>query len=202
MKLAELIGHEIECHWRSSVNAELIGALKCDDELIYEGLAALKDKTFNRDYNGTFNLNSAYYIIAINEATRGTCFADIAKTIYNYLPDSTKNKEAKAWLYTYRAMRGITDTENPSGYAFTKDRAYFEGWLYAKMLEIHGKTSYLSFSTLNQKSFERLMEIVDIEDIEASAFMDRDVQSRSIEKLLKNSSYLGTQVEKLTIMCN
>lgn len=199
MKLAELIGHEIECHWRSSANADLIGALKCDDELIYEGLAALKDKKFNRDYLGTFNLNSAYYIIAINEALRCNSFADTARTIYDYLPESTKNKEAKAWMYTYRVFRGITNSSNRVGYAFTKDRAYFEGWLFAKSLEMSNQTSYLSFSTLNQKSFERFMEIIDIEDVESSAILDKDIQKKSIEKIL----YSGTQAEELmNLMAN
>lgn len=184
IKLAELIGHEIECHWRSSVNADLIGALKCDDELIYEGLAALKDKAFNREFCGSFNLNSAYYIAAINEAVHGNSFSDTAKVIYNYLPDSVENKAAKTWLYTYRVFRGITDTENHAGYAFSKDRAYFEGWLFAKMLEIHDQTSYLSFSTLNQTSFEKFMKIIDIEDVEASALLDLNIQEQAVTELM------------------
>lgn len=199
MKLAELIGHEIECHWRSSVNAESIGALKCDDELIYEGLAALKDKAFNRQFLGSFNLSSAYYVIAINEAIHNHSFADTAKLIYNYLPE-IENREAKTWLYTYRVFRGITDTENKTGYAFTKDRAYFEGWIFAKLLEIHNETSYLSFSTLSRRSFDRFKEIIDIEDVEAHAVNDKNLQEKSIEKMARNLLYGNTQAKGLVTL--
>ena len=169
MKLAELIGHEIESHWRSSVNAEKIGALKCDDELVYEGLAVYKDKLFNRKYLETFDLNNAYYVVSISEAIKGKSFEEVSKVIFDLL--------------------GITNTENPEGYAFTKDRAYFEGWRYAKSLEEQGKYDYLSFSTLNQTSFEHFMEIVDIEDVKAHAVLDLHLQESCLEKIYKCITY-------------
>ena len=190
MKLAELIGHEIESHWRSSVNAEKIGALKCDDELVYEGLAVYKDKLFNRRYLETFELNNAYYVVSISEATKGKSFEEVSKIIFDLLPESLgDSRYTKAWMYTYRVFRGITNAENPEGYAFTKDRAYFEGWRYAKSLEEQGKYDYLSFSTLNQTSFERLMEIIDIEDVKAHAVLDLNLQEKSLEKILKCITY-------------
>ena len=197
MKLAELIGHEIESHWRGSINAEKIGALKCDDELVYEGIAVLKDKCFNRKYNATFSLSSCYYILAMQEALHSHSFSETAKLIYGYLPDSTKNREAKTWTYTYRVYRGITDTKNPHGYAFTKDRAYFEGWFFARDLDTKGLRDYLSFSTLNQESFKRFMEIVDLEDVKKNAILDLNIQERSLDKMLKNLLYAGTQAANL-----
>jgi hypothetical protein len=184
-KLAELIGHEIECHWRSSVNAGLIGAVKCDDELVYEGLAVLKDKTFNRDYLGTFNMNNAYYIVSMREALNGHSFEEVARLIYNYFPDNLANRAQKAWIYTYRVFRGISDTSNRFGYAFTKDRAYFEGYNLAIELEKQGQADYLSFSTLPLTSFERFMEITDLEDIKKNAVPDLHIQAISLEKILK-----------------
>lgn len=190
MKLAELIGHEIESHWRSSVNAEVIGALKCDDELVYEGLAVYKDKLFNRKYLETFDLNNAYYVVSISEAIKGKSFEEVSKIIFDLLPESLgDSKYTKTWLYTYRVFRGITNTENPEGYAFTKDRAYFEGWRYAKSLEEQGKYDYLSFSTLNQTSFEHFMEIVDIEDVKAHAVLDLHLQESCLEKIYKCITY-------------
>lgn len=185
LKLAELIGHEIECHWRSSVNASLIGVLKSDDELVYEGLAALKDKEYNRNYCGTFNLNSAYYMIAMNEAMQSKCFARVGGIIHDHLPISLgQSRAAKAWLYTYRVFRGITDTENASGYAFTKDRAYFEGYRFAKQLLADGKADYLAFSTLNKSALERLMSILSIDDIRNSVMLDKDIQAASLQQML------------------
>jgi hypothetical protein len=194
LKLAELIGHEIECHWRSSVNAKTIGAPKCDDELVYEGLAALKDKAFNLEYNGTFNLNSAYYMIAMNEAMHDHEFGETAKLIYDYLPESVQNREAKAWMYTYRVFRGITDATNSKGYAFTKDRAYFEGFLFAKELQAKGQEAYLNFSTLGEYNFDNFMKIIDLKDVKANSVPDRESQQKSIEKMIKCLNYGSVQV--------
>lgn len=189
LKLAELIGHEIECHWRGSVNAELIGALKCDDEYVYEGIAVLKDKAFSKKYCGTIHKNAAYYMLAINAALKGKSFKDTAEHIFDLIPGSIETKATKAWGFTYRAYRGITNPENPHGYAFTKERAYFEGWRYAIKLENEGKADYLSFNTLSKKNFEKFMEIIDIDDVRKHAMTDLNVQERSIEKLLRCMNY-------------
>ena len=198
-KLAELLGHEIECHWRSSVNIASIGCLKNDDELVYEGLAALKDKCFNRNYCGTFNLNSAYYIIAMNQALEGHSFSKVAKQIYNQLPKglSKESRAKKAWTYTYRVFRGISDTRNSDGYAFTKDRAYFEGWSYAKKLEKEGLSAYLSFSSLGKETFEKFMQVTDIKDVKRSCILDLELQQKAIEKMLKCLRYGNTQAANL-----
>lgn len=199
-KLAELIGHEIESHWRSSVNAEFIGALKCDDELVYEGLAVSKDKTFNRDFLGSFELNSAYYILAMREALSGHSFTEISKLIFDYLPESLSNRAEKAWNYTYRVFRGITDTQNNAHYAFTKDRAYFEGYCYAIDLEKAGKGTYLNFSTLDRKTLERLIEITDISDVRCHVMYDRNIQCLTIDKILKYQKYKYTQARGLVTL--
>lgn len=185
LKLAELIGHKIDCHWRSSINAGLIGIPKCDDEFVYEGLAALKDKEFSRNYHGNFNHSSVYYLIAIKEALQAKSFANVSAFIYDCLPVSLgEDRAAMAWHYTYSVFRGITDIENSHGYAFTKDRVYFEGYLFAKEVSDDGKADFLSFSTLDRNDFERLMNIVSIDDIRNSVMLDKNIQEVFLRQLL------------------
>lgn len=160
-KLIQLTQHEILCHFRSSQAASEIGFIKSDDELFYEGLAAYMDREFDKNQLGYYNLNFVYYIIAIDEAKNGKSFSEVAKIIYDLLPTNTKNKASKAWTYTYRVFRGATDTKNPIGYAFTKDRAYFEGYLLARELYEKGEEDFLIFSTLDEGTFNHLMHEVD-----------------------------------------
>ena len=189
LKLAELIGHEIDCHWRSSLNAFSIGLLKSDDELVYEGQAVIKDKKFNRDYRGSSNLDHAYYMAAMNEAMQSKCFARVGGTIYDLLPQSLGEKRAeKAWHYTYRVFRGITNSENANGYAFTKDRAYFEGYrLVKKMsgeLAERDELDYLNFSTLDRSALEKMMNIISVDDIRNYTIPDKNVQEAFLRHIL------------------
>ena len=140
LKLAELIGHELECHLRDSVNAEAIFAehleetplrplmpllAKSDNELFYEGHAKLSDVAIN----GEKALPHPYYIIAADAALRGNSFADIGELIYRLRRDvgqSHKTALSGAWTAAYRVMRGAVDTLG--GYAYTKDFAYWVGY--------------------------------------------------------------------------
>ena len=140
LKLAELIGHELECHLRDSVNAESLFAeylngtpleplipllAKSDDELFYEGHAKLSDVTIK----GESALPHPYYVIAIDAALRGYSFADIGELIYNLRREAGQSHKAAmsgAWTATYRTMRGAVDTLG--GYAYTKDYAYWTGY--------------------------------------------------------------------------
>ncbi|MBQ6486449.1 DUF1704 domain-containing protein [Candidatus Saccharibacteria bacterium] len=184
-KLAELIGHEIECHWRNSVNAELIGALKLDDELAYEGLAKVKDNLFDKYYLKKDATPTPYYIIAESLALDYKSFAETSERIFHLLPRKEPNLVTKAWNNTYRAYRGISNTLNLDGYAFTKDRAYFEGYLYAKALDRHGYFEYLSFG-LDRLTIKDLIEMTSPYDLEQSAIlMDKHIQHQAIGKILK-----------------
>ena len=140
LKLAELIGHELECHLRDSVNAESLFAeylngtpleplipllAKSDDELFYEGHAKLSDVTIK----GESALPHPYYVIAIDAALRGYSFADIGELIYNLRREAGQSHKAAmsgAWTATYRTMRGAVDALG--GYAYTKDYAYWTGY--------------------------------------------------------------------------
>lgn len=140
LKLAELIGHELECHLRDSVNAESLFAerlngtpleplipllAKSDDELFYEGHAKLSDVAIK----GESALPYPYYTIAIDAALRGNSFAYIGELIYDLRREAGQSHKTAikgAWTATYRAMRGAVDTLE--GYAYTKDYAYWTGY--------------------------------------------------------------------------
>ena len=197
-KLVELLGREIECHWRSSINAELIGALKVDDELVYEGLAAAKDNRFSSFYFGEEKWPVPYYILAQELALEGKSFAEVASQIYMMLPESVSNREKKSWNYTYKTFRGVSNTQNPAAYAFTKDRAAFEGGFYANQLRMRGVNHYLSFGTLKKEQLERLIELTKIEEIEKSVLPDRKLQPKAIYWILDRLRYGSVKLSTST----
>ncbi len=182
LELVKLIGHEIEAHWRSSINALSIGALKLDDELIYEGLAKVMDVMWGERI-GVDSEPVPYYIIAEKLALSGKSFAETANELDRYLPDDLTGeaRAKKLWVYTYRAFRGISDTSNPFGYAFTKDRAYFEGYKYARELIENGQDVYLNFSTLDKEGLKQLMDSIDPASIRQEAVNCEYLAIRALE---------------------
>lgn len=168
LKLAELIGHELECHLRGSVNAEALFAehlngtpleplipllAKSDDELFYEGHAKLSDVAIK----GESALPHPYYIIAIDAALRGNSFADIGELIYGLRREAGQSHKAAmkgAWTAAYRAMRGAVDTLG--GYAYTKDYAYWTGYEVAYRIEQQAPY-LLNYATLTLSEL-RLLE--------------------------------------------
>ena len=170
LKLAELIGHEIECHLRDSANAEAaftellsrtpLAALvpllaKSDDEMLYEGHAKLSDVAVN----GSQAIPAPYYTIAIDLALSGKSFAEIGEYIYGLRLEAGESPKVVAkntWTTVYRVMRGATHTTG--GYAFTKDYAYFAGYRIAR--EIAESAPYiLDFATLTLDEITALSSI-------------------------------------------
>ncbi len=168
LKLAELIGHELECHLRDSINAEALFAehlastpleplipllAKSDDELFYEGHAKLSDVAVN----GESVSPHPYYVIAIDAALRNQSFADIGELIYKLRRNADQSHQTAlngAWTAAYRAMRGAVDTHG--GYAYTKDSAYWFG--YETATHIAQSAPYLlDFATLTLDEL-RLLE--------------------------------------------
>lgn len=139
-KLLRLIGHEIESHIRSSMNgAELFGygglGLKTDNEVLYEGLAMLSDCDFDLWSKGCYAGPLIWYLEAIEFALAKHSFAETAEIIFRKRDaNHEKNALEKAFNTTLRVYRGITNCENPSGYAFMKDAGYFIGYSVAKQL--------------------------------------------------------------------
>lgn len=181
LKLAELIGHEIECHWRNSQNASLLGLPKLDDETVYEGIAKVKDYRFNERYAEEVSAPIPYYILAQQFARAGGSFAETA----NYLVESYGITPGKSWIYTYRTFRGASDMNNSACYALTKDRAYLEGFLYVQQADADPeRRSFLSFGTLSKKQLEKLSSVLSYEEAEEHALPDLDIQSRAIQQIL------------------
>ncbi|MBQ6570736.1 DUF1704 domain-containing protein [Candidatus Saccharibacteria bacterium] len=178
LKLAELVGHEIECHWRNSQNLSLINCLKSDDELVYEGLAKDKDLAFQSKY-ATDSTLAPFYVLAQNMALQGRGFVGIASFVY----ENTASPK-KAWTVAYRTLRGLTNTINLHGYAFTKDRAYFEGLLYVQRLRDSGRDIYLNFGALSPRDLEDLSASLDRKSVlESEMLSDLDIQSKTLEKI-------------------
>lgn len=156
LKLLELVGHEIGCHWRDSVNAEaFLKVPKSDNEFYYEGHAKLSDVEVWKKYGGELKLPEPYYILAMELARTGKTFAEVLDhmVIGHELPAE------KAWNVTYRVFRGISDpSDNAHGYAFTKDQAYFSGYLAADAIKNSNYRHYLDLSVLPPDLLDQAME--------------------------------------------
>ena len=168
LKLIELIGHEIECHLRDSENAaqlfrDILGnespltpliplLAKPDDEMFYEGHAKLSDVAIN----GEKSLPQPFYTIAQDLAIKAIPFCSVASNIYELQLGLGKSESAAlkgAWLATYRAFRGCTDTKNPHGYAFGKDYGYLAGFCAAQNIV---NKSWLDYASLSLTGLSQL----------------------------------------------
>lgn len=168
LKLIELIGHEIECHLRDSENAaqlfrDILGnespltpliplLAKPDDEMFYEGHAKLSDVAIT----GKKSLPQPFYTIAQDLAIKATPFCSVASNIYELQLGLGKSESAAfkgAWLATYRAFRGCTDTKNPHGYTFGKDYGYLAGFCAAQNIV---NKSWLDYASLSLTDLSQL----------------------------------------------
>lgn len=170
LKLLELIGHEIECHVRDSANGVALlnrlggGRLKTDNEVLYEGHAKVMDSEFSRDYTSRLvTTPSPYYVLAMKWALDGNSFSTVADKLQNLILSTGEDPEKAlrtTWTTTYRVFRGCTHCENQYGYAFTKDKAYLEGYIYAMQLE-HAKLGHwLEIGILSPEELIRVAGVV------------------------------------------
>lgn len=161
-ELCALVAHEIEGHARQAVNGMRLfkaagGALRTDDETLYEGLATRYEWDFMEKHFGEIRHDmylSTLYVFAVDVAENGGSFADVfvdqvqrrmrvalKLSAESPLPEaSSVDPDAydmclqKAWRTTYRVMRGHTDTSNAKAFAMSKDLAYLRGWLMDREL--------------------------------------------------------------------
>ena len=161
-ELCALIEHEIGAHARQAVNGKRLfklgaGALRKDDETLYEGLAIRYEWDFMEKQFGNVRHDmdlSTLYVFAVDIAEKGGTFRDVFEDqlerrirlkweipVDRPVPakEGMDEKEyneclGKAWRTTYRVMRGHTDATNKEGFAMAKDLAYLRGWLMDRQL--------------------------------------------------------------------
>jgi hypothetical protein len=165
-ELLALMEHEICGHARQSMNAQELfglggGALKVDDETLYEGLAMRYENAFYKKYLGIEQgfVRPVFYPLAADMAERGASFQGIFNRQMDMqlhvklkiapgaaLPDleeipedMKKTAQEQAWLITYRVMRGHTDTSNQASFAMNKDVSYLRGIVLDDQLQAIGK---------------------------------------------------------------
>lgn len=167
LKLLELIGHEIECHLRSSENARNFWAkiltedylplvpllAKSDNEFLYEGYAKQNDTKVR----GSAGLPTPNYLVAMDQARRGGSFAETMETIAGFEIQRGANRKqafSRAWTATYRVFRGCSNCANGKDvcYSFTKDFAYFGGF------HTVSESDYLDFSSMSMRDVVKLTE--------------------------------------------
>lgn len=160
--LCALIEHEIGAHARQAVNGKRLfklggGALRKDDETLYEGLAMRYEWDFMEKQFGKVRHDmdlSTLYVFAVDIAEKGGTFREVFEDqlerrirltlkipVDKPVPpkddmDAKAYEEClgKAWRTTYRVMRGHTDVTNDEGFAMAKDLAYLRGWLMDRQL--------------------------------------------------------------------
>lgn len=172
LKLLELVGHELECHLRGSVNckalveqilgkdsplAPVYGVIaKSDNELFYEGVAKLSDVSVN----GSSALPLPYFTIACDQARRGENFASISSIIKGMRMDMGQDEKAAvngAWTTTYRIMRGST---NPGvgGYCFPKDYIYMCGYEVAQQVN----PEWYNYASMTIEEIKAIADVADL----------------------------------------
>lgn len=175
MKLIKLVGHEILCHWSDSERAAQAlpllggGALKPADEVLYEGHATLTDYHVGYSLGDKVSSRqSPFYILAMTQARAGMTFAETAAYVYELIRPTKLSDEAamtQTWTTCLRIFRGSHKSCDNSKhhYAFTKDRAYFEGRLIAEELHDQKLDSILEVSTLSKNDIDVLKTAVQFE---------------------------------------
>ncbi|MBR3594689.1 DUF1704 domain-containing protein [Candidatus Saccharibacteria bacterium] len=182
-KLIELVGHELNSHYRSAISARTMFGLMLGDKhplrplipfathsvnhSMGEGLAKISDVRVS----GADSIPKPYQVLAINFAQNKHNFKETMEYVYDLTRKNRKSEKTardNAWNVTYRIFRGLKNTSERSGYAFTKDQVYLTGFVGT----IHEyETSYynyyedfLSLLRLSTLTLTELREIDRTED--------------------------------------
>lgn len=197
LHVPQLVSHEIGCHWRDSENMKLwipqlgSGALKPLDELFYEGHALTTAYEIDLRVKGFVKeARQLYYPVAIKMAYKGELlFEETAQALYDLIKSESEPKEVtlqNVWQTTYRVYRGSPQMKQRSGYAFTKDRAYYAGRLLTQDLETAGLGYLLDYGTLSVKDLSVLMPVFQLRlDDGAMPYPEKDLTLTLYHKILK-----------------
>lgn len=212
INLIKLIGHEIEGHARQSVNGKRLffiggGALKVDNEILYEGLAKRYDDILSKKLFGTSEgVPLPYYTFAVYAAEVGKSFYDIFhdqvnirlrvainKQFSDNLPALTEIEQKivsevinSSWATTYRVMRGHTDTTNPYKFAMAKDLAYLLGYITDKQL-VESGVGYVNEAAIIASGGLQLLAEFELEE-DYLPLSYQDVATKYCRKVLMDQS--------------
>ena len=162
LKLASLVGHEINCHIRNVENSRAWFDDNLDADNPLRPLIPFLSKSFSeKEYEGVAKIADHYttgksptpdYIVTISFAQNVNSWSQVAKhCYYNALAKGKTPEQAaqRAWIFTYRTLRGVSDTANTEGYAFTKDAGYLLGYKrMQKLAELN--PLYLDFASVTE----------------------------------------------------
>ena len=175
IKLLMLLSHEIECHARDMANGMKLfgeiggGVLRASDSIMAEGHAKLEDLRFQRKYLGEAReYPEPWYVLAIERASNGVGFNRVANELDFYLSETEPEADVKkdVWKYAYRVYRGSQDTEPARGhrnvFVCTKDKCYFEGYLFAKALVDNGLEHWLEIGMFRPDELLDIASVVKI----------------------------------------
>lgn len=184
------IAHEVEGHAIQSFNGQKLfgglggGALKVDDEMLYEGLGMRYQAEVLRELFGEETpMPLPFYTYAVKAAEDRKSFYEIFSEQVDMrlhqrlkihpdmpLPDLSEIEERdyntaldQAWLTTYRVMRGHADTTNPLEFAMAKDLAYLRGWAIDRQL-IQNGVGYLNDSGVIASGALQLLAELDLKE--------------------------------------
>lgn len=201
LQMPQLVAHEIGCHWRDSENMKLwlpqigSGALKPLDELFYEGHAVTTEYEIDLRAKGVVReIRRLYYPVAIDFAYKEELlFGETAQKLYEIVKSEAEPKEATlqdVWRTTYRVYRGNPQMRVRSGYAFTKDRAYYAGRLLAHDLKATGLGYLLDYGTLSVNDLTTLMPVFQLKSDGKMPYPDQDLTTDLYRRLLRGE-FLG-----------
>ena len=194
LKLVTLIRHEIDCHARDSQNGRKLlwglggGALRAEDDVVYEGHAMTEENAILRYCTGESPRQALpWYVLALAKASGGACFADVARWIYQLRLQTGAQESAAlsgAWGTTYRVFRGLADTGNPEGYAFWKDKAYLQGTLEVGDLYDAGLGHWAEIGSFSLDELVMIAQVARFESTHVLPYQDLNTAQQVLEKLL------------------
>ena len=146
LKLIELIGHELDCHYRSAMSTRsyfhslfgifgsghplvpLVPLLSHSvNETLSEGLAKMSDVKVL----GRAGLPRPYQVLAINHARHGYNFEETMEYVIELYRQGKKSEDASlrgAFFHTYRVFRGWADTSSRCGLVSPQSKIYLSGF--------------------------------------------------------------------------
>lgn len=174
VELIQLVAHEIGCHVVQNHYNHKLGleglSFGRDWETAQEGFAVRSEARIKKAIFGDsavdfeYDVNRAYYILAMQKIKKGADFGEVYDHIFNLWKeeflaegDNEEKSEEKASEETKRILRRVIRGMYP--YYFPKDRAYFEGEFMALEIEKEGVDKYPRQSRVDPALTSDMIEI-------------------------------------------